>query len=339
MSHDQRVVVVVVSYNGGSELVACLRSLLDQTLEDLDIVVVDNASSDDSIERVESLFGDAIRVIRRPTDDGYATGANAGWRATTAPIVTIVTHDLTFAPDCLAQMRQVLLEEPRDALVTPKIVLKSDPSRVNAVGNDIHVSGVAWCHGLGTPVDDWHGVVEVTGISGAAIMTSRTLLERLGGMEESYIMYMEDVDLSLRTRLLGGVCLAACDAVATHDYTVSFSPGKFGVLERNRRIMWKRLFGNEGWRLKMVLLQAEAVGWVYAFKRGRKHVMAKARGLDARPLSTRVEAGREARRSLGSLLATGLPYDIVLPGATAIASLGRLVDGIVVRIAGIPRRP
>ena len=325
MTLDARIAAVVVSYNGWDDLIGCLRSLLAQTVPDLEIIVVDNASSDGSIERAESALGTEIRVIRRATNGGYAAGANTGWRATDAPIVAILNQDLSFAPDCLEQMRRVLLNVAREALVTPKIVLKSDPARVNAIGNDVHLSCVAWCHGLGTPADDWHGAVEVTAISGAAFMARRSFLEQLGGLEEAYFMYMEDVDLSLRARLAGGACLAACDAVAAHDWALRLTPQKFGLLERNRRSIWRHYVGPSH-RLWLTLLQAEAMGWAYAALRGPRFLGAKWRALrtplprrDARPLA----------RELVPWLSRRHPYEVLFPGSRLVAKAGGFTDAMV----------
>ena len=109
MTRQARVAAVVVAYNGADELLECVRSLLAQTLRELDVIVVDNASTDGSIERVEAAFGHDIRVVRRITNGGYAAGANTGWRATDAPIVVIANQDVTFASDCLEQMERALL--------------------------------------------------------------------------------------------------------------------------------------------------------------------------------------------------------------------------------------
>jgi GT2 family glycosyltransferase len=292
-------------------------------------------SADGSIERAETEFADAIRVVRRSTNGGYAAGANTGWRATEAPIVAILNQDLVLATDCLEEMRRVLLDEPREALVTPKLVLKSDPTRVNAIGNDVHLSGVTWCHGLGTPADDWHGTVEVTAISGAAFMARRSFLDRLGGLEEAYFMYMEDVDLSLRARSAGAVCLVSCDSVATHDWALALTPHKFGLLERNRRSLWRNLIGRGQRREIAVLLQAEALGWLYAFLHGRAYVAAKANAAHPTRRTTSLRMDREANRRLADRLAGGLPYSTVFPGVPVVAMAGGIIDWAVLQVAGL----
>jgi GT2 family glycosyltransferase len=342
LAPEDGVAAIVVAYNGGDELLDCIHSLLAQTVRELEVIVVDNASTDGSIERAASAFGPRIRIVRRARNGGYAAGANAGWRATEAPIVAILNQDLILESDCVEQMRQVLVEQPGEVLVSPKLVLKSDPTQVNAVGNDVHLSGVTWCHGLGTAASDWHGVLEVTAISGAAFMASRAFLEQLGGLEESYFMYMEDVDLSLRTSLDGGRCLVACDAVAIHDWSLDLNPTKFGLLERNRRRLWRNVISDGGKRERVILAQAELLGWLYALRRGRAHVIAKAKGASGRRPSNPTLGGsrsgpRPSEPRLYGRLSNDLPYSTVVPGVRGVTSLGAVFDRIVARLAGIAR--
>ena len=319
-----RVAAIVVAYNGGADLAACVASLARQTVAKLEVIVVDNASTDGSIEALEAAAVAGVRTIRLQTNRGYAAGANVGWRATSAPMIVVLNQDLELAPDCIARMRAALLDAPGEALVTPKLVLRSDPSTVNAVGNDVHLSGVASCRGSGTPAGAWRGVHEVPAISGAAFTARRTFLETLGGLEEAYFMYMEDVDLSIRARAAGAICLAACDAVATHDWSLRLTPAKFGFLERNRGWMWERLLAADGWRARPIKAQVEAMGWAYALLRGPGHVHAKARRY-ARPEWTSRAA------PIGSLeaqvsLSEHLPYDVLFPRSAIIRALGRRMD-------------
>jgi GT2 family glycosyltransferase len=337
VTSEAKVAAVVVAYNGGDDLIACVRSLLAQTIRDLEIIVVDNASTDGCVDSLDDAHRDGIRVIRRASNGGYAAGANAGWRATRAPIVAILNQDLILEPECLEQMRQALIDQPGEVLVSPKLVLKSDPTVVNAVGNDVHLSGVTWCHGLGTAASDWHGVVEVTAISGAAFMARRVLLEELGGLEEAYFMYMEDVDLSLRTIIAGGTCLVACDAVAIHDWSLDLNANKFGLLERNRRTLWRNVIFDGGRRERVILAQAELLGWMYALRRGRAHVAAKAKGAHGTRLSKPTRVGSPSLQRLRDRLSEEMPYSTVVPGLRGLTALGAVFDRIVARIAGITR--
>lgn len=335
MSGPQRVAAVVVAYNGGADLLACVASLLGQTLNGLEIIIVDNASSDGSIEGLEQEFGATVRIVRRSSNGGYAAGANTGWRAASAELVAILNQDLALLPDCLELMRDALVASENDALVTPKLVMKSNERVVNAIGNQVHLSGVAWCNGLATPTDDWHGVMEVTAISGAAFMASRNLLESLDGMEERYFMYYEDIDLSLRARMRGAICLAACEAVAKHDWQLTIPPGKFELLERNRIALWRRLWTGEP-RMMIPLMQAETMAWMFAVLRGPSHLRAKWR---ATRTAMRLPRIRGATTGLQAMLARHHPYALMFPGRRYIQLLGRLADGGVSAAAGLSKQP
>ncbi len=323
MTREPAVAAVVVAFNGGDALQKCVESLLGQRVDDLEIIVVDNASTDGSIERLEGQYADRVRVVRESTNRGYAAGANVGWRASSADLVAILNQDLVLMPDCLEKMREALTTAGRDALVTPKLVLASDPTRVNAVGNDVHVSGVAWCHGLGSPADAWHGTVEVTAISGAAFMAHASFLADLDGLEERYFMYMEDVDLSLRARLAGGTCLAACDAVAVHDWSLALGPERFALMERNRRALWRRFWSRDA-RTYPLLFQAELMAWCYALTRGAVHLKAKWRagrkGLRLAPLLA------DDPSALYPVLARTHPYHVLFPNNALIGRLGGVLD-------------
>lgn len=324
-----RMAAVVVAYNGGEDLRNCVRSLIAQTLGDLDIIVVDNASSEWSTDTIDLAEG-RVRIIRRLTNGGYAAGANTGWRASTAEFVAVLNQDLVLAPDCLEKMEEALLGCASEALVTPKLVLKSDPSRVNAIGNAVHISGVASCLGLGTRADNWRGVHHVTAISGAAFLARRAFLERLGGLEEGYFMYMEDVDLSMRARETGAACLAACDAIATHGWQLRLEPGKFRLLERNRRALWRRFWGRRP-DLYPYLVQAELMAWVYALSRGRAHVKAKQTAGRSKLVLPRLI--RPPSSVLELTLLRSHPYQILFPGRPMIWLFGRTLDRAVAAVA------
>jgi GT2 family glycosyltransferase len=326
-----RVAAIVVAHDGGDDLLDCVTSLIAQEGVDHEVIVVDNASSDGSIAVVEQRFGGRVRVMRRLENDGYAAAANAGRRATEADWIGVFNQDLTLAPDGLSILCSAVRAWPTGALASPLLRLRSAPDRVNAAGNDIHWSGVTWCRGAGSAASSWSGTVEVPGVSGAAFLMSADVFDRLGGLDESFFMYMEDMDLSLRARSLGFACLVACDTHALHDWHLALSPDKFECLEANRRVVWARYLAGP-WRRSWLLLQAEAMGWIYATVRGRQHVRAKLRAA-RRPSLTRADLVR--RDLIEPWLSTRHPYEVLFPDQPALHALGRLADRVVLRFAGV----
>jgi GT2 family glycosyltransferase len=329
---EGRIAAIVVAHDGADDLLDCLASLVAQEGIEPEIIVVDNASTDGSIARVEQRFGSRVRVLRRATNGGYAAGANDGRRATDAAWIAILNQDLTLAPDCLAVLVDAVRRWPTPALVSPLLRLRTAPGLVNAAGNAVHWSGVSWCHGAGSPASAWSGTVEVPAVSGAAILVRAEVFDRIGGLDERFFMYMEDVDLSLRARSLGYACLVACEAQAFHDWRLAMSPEKFERLEANRRVVWARYLAGPR-RRSALLIQAEAMAWVYATLRGRRHMRAKQRAGRRPPRSA---ARLDGRALIEPWLATRHPYEVLFPGRPILHTLGRLADRVFLGLAGVP---
>src|SRR5689334_6018953 len=103
---------LIVTYDSAAEIDACLRALLAQELDGgLEVVVLDNASVDDTVARVEA-FGDRVRLLRNPTNKGYAAGVNAAFAASTGRFVALVNPDCAPDPGCLAKLVDHLQSTP-----------------------------------------------------------------------------------------------------------------------------------------------------------------------------------------------------------------------------------
>jgi GT2 family glycosyltransferase len=325
------IAAIVVAHDGGQDLLDCVASLVAQVGVDVEVVVVDNASSDGSIGQLKERFGRRVFVVHRGANHGYAAGANAGRKATNAAWIGVFNQDLTLAPDCLSILQSAIRAWPTSAVASPLLRLTSAPQLVNAVGNDIHWTGVTWCHGAGSQASCWAGTVEVAGISGAAFVMTAEVFDDLGGLDEEFFMYMEDVDLSLRARSRGYSCLVACEAHALHDWQLAITPEKFERLEANRRIVWSRHLAGPR-RRRALLIQAEAMGWIYAALRGRQHIRAKLRAARRRTTVIADPAGRER---IEPWLSRRHPYELLFPGNPTVHFVGRVADDLFLRLAGI----
>jgi GT2 family glycosyltransferase len=118
--------------------------------------------------------------------------------------------------------------------VTPKILLKQDPARINTCGNDIHLTGLTMCRGMNKPRECYGDQALISAISGAAFVVEKAWFEKLGGFDEPFMMYMEETDLSIRSRLAGRGCLYVPNAIVHHAYELRFGPEKTYYQERNR---------------------------------------------------------------------------------------------------------
>ncbi len=274
---DDMVDVSVVSWNSWPHLRETLPALIAQDYPSYRVVVVDNASSDETAEAVEAHFPD-VTVIRSDRNGGYAAGNNVCIARSTSKYVAVVNPDARPETGWLRALVRALEDDPSAALATSKVLLASDPGRVNACGLDVHLSGIAFCRGLRQEQHQYVTTAPGAAVSGAAFVARRDVLEEIGALDERFFMYMEDTDLSMRARLAGyGVIMTPRSRVA-HDYTLTVPPQKFFYLERNRAFMLINVFR---WRtlalLTPALVLAEVGVWWYAARSGRPWLWAKAR--------------------------------------------------------------
>lgn len=221
------VTAVVCAFGHQPHLGDVIAALQASRGVDLEVVVVDNGSPDSA-----GLSG--VRVIHPGINTGFAGGVNIGARAASSPVVVFVNSDAIVDPDCLALLRD-RLTDPGVTLVGATIVLADEPDTVNSWGNPVHVLGFSWAGGYGHPVHEAESGTRAS-VSGAVFAVRRSDFLTLGGMDERYFMYGEDVDLSLRAWLSGGSVEVLAAATATHHYDFARNPGKLGLLERNRLI-------------------------------------------------------------------------------------------------------
>ena len=137
---------------------------------------------------------------------------------------------------------------------TSMITLQSDPQKLNSGGNLIHYLGLSYCRGVNAPRARFSQPELVSGASGAACAMSADLFHRIGGFDESFFLYHDDVDLSLRALLAGERCLYVPDAVVAHDYDLSVPPIKWGWVEAHRYAVLLKVF-----RLRTLLLLLPAL--------------------------------------------------------------------------------
>jgi GT2 family glycosyltransferase len=300
---DDSVDVSVVSWNSWPHLRNMLPALAAQDYPAYRIVVVDNASSDATAESVEAHFPD-VTVIRSERNGGYTAGNNACFARSKSRYVAVVNPDARPEPGWLRALVRALEAEPNAALATSKVLLASDPTRVNACGLDVHISGIAFCRGLS---DEQHRYVEteqVAAVSGAAFVARRDVLEEIGGLDERFFMYMEDTELSMRAQLAGYSVVMSPRSRVVHDYALSVPPRKFYYLERNRVYMLVNVFR---WRTLALmlpsLLLAEAGVWCYAARSGPRMLRAKAHAYAS--VITSVPAMLRRRREVQHLRRVG----------------------------------
>jgi GT2 family glycosyltransferase len=224
--------VVVVTHQSAEHLPGLVDVLADQLLEEDELVIVDNASTDGTLEAARSSLGRA-RVIQTGANLGFAGGCHAGVQSTRAPLLLFLNPDCRPHPNCLERLRRSATAHPTWAAWQAAVLLDED--RIASSGGVIHYLGIAWAGDCERPVSALAaGDREIAFPSGAAMVVRREIWLALGGLDREYFMYSEDVDLGLRLWLAGHRVGLLPDARVTHHYEFDKGPYKWFWLERNR---------------------------------------------------------------------------------------------------------
>jgi len=298
------VSVVVVNYNGAGALDRCLEAVVATTgRASTEVLVVDNASADgsDSIAESAAERHDSVRLLRSPTNRGYAGAVNLALAEARGAYVAVLNMDVVVSPDWLDPLVAFCEATPDAGAVCPLIVLDSDPDRINAAGQNVHVTGLGFNRWLGEPRGRAGSApFRVSGLHGAAFLIRRDVFESIGGWNESGFLYHEDVELSWLLRLAGNEIYCVPASIVSHDYHLTMFPHKLFLLERNR---WSMLLANTRLPTRLalspLLALSELMMWGYCLLRGPSFLRAK---LDSyRWISGNRERIRERRRFVESL--------------------------------------
>jgi N-acetylglucosaminyl-diphospho-decaprenol L-rhamnosyltransferase len=312
--------VVVVTHNSAAALTALTPTLEAQLRADDQLVIVDNASGDDSIALARSLLARA-RVIEAPSNGGFAAGCRLGVQASSAPLVLLLNPDTVLGDGALERLRAVAAAEPAWAAWQPAVMLAD--GRINSAGGVVHFLGVGWAGKCGSDASELPTLpYEVAFASGAALVVRRDDWQALGGLRDDYFLYGEDLDLGLRLWLAGR-------RVGVEPRAREKGPQKLYLLERNR---WRTLLATYPAGLLALLALPLALaelailaiaardGWLAAKLRAQ---LATVTGLP-RSLARR-RAVRQTRRISTAAFAAQLTAELdnpnlALPRALAIAS-------------------
>jgi GT2 family glycosyltransferase len=212
--------VVIPTWNGLRLLERCLGTLAAQTAPHRTIIV-DNGSSDGTAERLRESFPE-VTLLPLPENRGFARAVNAGIRAGDAPHVVLVNNDVELDAGFLERMVAPLDAEPRAGSVAG-LLLVPGRREVDSYGVEVDRTLSAFPRFAGAPypetaLDELH----LAGPSGGAAAYRRAALEDVGGFDEGFFAYMEDVDLALRLRAAGWTAAGAPDAIGVHLGSASF---------------------------------------------------------------------------------------------------------------------
>lgn len=234
-----KVALVIVNYNSGELLEQCLSAVYRQTRLPDRVIVVDNASTDDSLSRAHARW-EQVKVLRMTQNIGFAAANNRALeRCQGYDWVALLNPDAFPEPGWLAALLEAAVELPGAGSFASCLVKADDPTILDGIGDAYHVSGLVWRVGHGEAGTNDRTRREVFAACAAAALYRYESVYAAGGFDENYFCYNEDVDLGFRLRLRGRSCWYVPNAVVRHvGSAVAGAHSDFSLFYGHRNLVW-----------------------------------------------------------------------------------------------------
>ena len=239
-----RVSIIIPTFNGLAHLQRCLPAIRRYALPDTEVLIIDDASTDDTVLWVRQHFPE-MNYFRSETNQGFCAGVNHGLARARGDIIEILNNDTEVYP---GWMQSVLphFADPNVGSVAPLVLRMDDPTIIDGAGIAYHICGWATDRGYGQTLnEEYLKTCEVFGSSASGGFYRRSALEKTGGMLPEYEAYLEDVDLAFRLRWAGYRCIYEPKSRLLHKRSASYSPVSDRVirlLSRNEEFLfWMNL--------------------------------------------------------------------------------------------------
>lgn len=260
--------VVIPTWNRRDLVLQLIANLSQQTQPAAEIVVVDNGSTDGTAEALPA----SVRLIRFDSNLGFAKAVNAGAAHSTTDWIAILNNDVTLEPNWLAQ-----LTATGAAFAAGLVRQANDPAKVDGTFDLLSRGGTAWRAGHGEPVHNYEQPRDILLPSFTAILIRTSVFQALGGLDEQFGSYYEDVDFGLRAALAGHSGRYEPAAVAYHQGSATLGawhPDTVRLISRNQLLLVRKHF--PFWQFACPIVVAQGLWGLVAARHG--HLRAWLRG-------------------------------------------------------------
>jgi GT2 family glycosyltransferase len=237
---SEALTVAIANYNGRDLMATVLLSLERQTLRSFHTVVVDDASTDDSVDWLRANWPD-VEIIAAATNRGVSATLNACLRAGNGDFVALLNNDVELHPRFLEELVAALNEHPDAGVAAAKLIDFYDRDVIDGAGDVYGWAGEADRRGHGQrDVGQYQEPRPVFGACAGAALYRRTAFEQVGPFDERFFAFYEDVDWSFRAQLLGLSCRYVPSAIAYHigSATLGTRPNDFSLYQNWRNAIW-----------------------------------------------------------------------------------------------------
>jgi GT2 family glycosyltransferase len=213
------VEVIMVNFNGKADLASCLPSLFKTDYPNFDTIIVDNASTDGSLEMLQEICKHErkLKIIRSTKNIGFASANNLALKYVKGDFIVLLNCDSTVSPNWLKELVAIMANDEAVGICQSKLLSLFNQKIIDSVGDMVHPSGMSVPRGMGEEdMGKYDNEREIFSARGAAMIIRRSLIAEIGFFDPDYFMSYEDIDLSWRARLAGYEVKLAPESVVYH---------------------------------------------------------------------------------------------------------------------------
>jgi len=270
MNKKPLVSIIVLNYNAGKLLLDCIVSLKKSTYENVEILIVDNISSDNSHTECKEKFPD-VKLIQNKQNLGYCGGNNVGINQANGEFIVILNPDTIVEENWLEELFNAY-DEFGDGLYQPKIISLNEPGVIQSTGNMIHVFGFGFARDKGKKLIEKKEIIEKIGYaSGTCLFTTKNVLEKVGLLDEFLFLYHDDLDLGWRAAQIGinSYYVPKSKIFHAESYSLQWSSKKFYWLERNRKYCLRTHYSKKTYKkMSSSLMLVDLFVWMFYISKG-----------------------------------------------------------------------
>ena len=252
--------IVIPNWNGAQHLPVCLEALRRQTYSPIEVILVDNGSTDGSQALIAEEHPE-VRLLALERNLGLTGGNNAGFQAAHGEILISLNNDTEAAPGFVEALVTALQQHPEAGMAAAKMLLFDQRDVIHSAGDGYGIDGIPFNRGV------WQkdkGQFDepgwVFGGCGGAVAYRRAMLEEVGAFDESFFMYCEDVDLNWRSQAAGWKCWYTPEAVVFHKLSAT-GGGPIASYYTGRNTLWVIAKNYPVRLLRKYWLQVAAAQW------------------------------------------------------------------------------
>ncbi len=209
-----KISVIIVNYNGARYLSCCLDALARQTFPDYEVIVVDNASQDDSAPLIRRMYP-SVRLIENAQNTGFTGGNDTGLAVANGEYIALLNNDAIPEPDWLLCLLKGMAAHPRIGICASKLI-HAGTGLIDSAGDGCLTSAKGYKRGEQAPATEYAQAGSVFGACAGAALYRRAMIDEIGFFDEDFFLIHEDTDLNFRAQLFGWKCWYVPEAVVYH---------------------------------------------------------------------------------------------------------------------------